>query len=251
MLCVLLAHKVESAERSLQIWQDAGFVNPTPFLVFGGTKEDFERVRWDRKVWCDDPRLRSAPAPAAKQSYRSVFRLVAGVLPHEPNVSHILLAEFDLLPLQKDLPTRLLQALDSEAADVLLSYLSRVDQTNAPHYLYHLQDPSFASAWKAFSLRENPESIFNALVVGSVWRKQAWVALSEIELPVEVYLEMEIPTNLHHLGFRIRNFPRVWTQFLRATPWPQDALKTARNEQAPWLHPWKFSIPDKLSLAPQ
>lgn len=246
VLCVILAHEAEAVARSVKAWVEAGFCDPMPFVVFGGTLDAFNAVDYPRKIRVDDARLRRTPPPAGKQSYHSVFEKIREVLSEEDSATHILFAEYDLLPLRKGLPADLHGCLEAAGADVLFPALSRVDGTNCAHYLYHLQDPTFTKAWSGFSIREEREAIFNALVVASFWKREAWLDVAERRLESEVYLEIEIPTTLHHLGYRMANYPPGWTEYVQASALPEGALAEATASGAPWLHPWKTNFPDSI-----
>ena len=41
---------------------------------------------------------------------------------------------------------------------------------------------------------------------GSFWKKEAFLRMAEFEEPFPIYLEIYLPTVVHHLGFRVRDF---------------------------------------------
>ena len=73
-------------------------------------------------------------------------------------------AEFDHLPVVRDLGARLMERLDQEQADVLGHGLRRVDGTSNVHYLYHLSDPEFLTFWRRISVRPDKETVLHMLV---------------------------------------------------------------------------------------
>ena len=44
------------------------------------------------------------------------------------------------------------------------------------------------------------------LGTGSVWTREAFLAVAAVPEPFPIYLELWLPTVAHHLGFRVRPF---------------------------------------------
>lgn len=243
VLCAILLHGDEAQTRDiLRAWGNCGWSDEALLVLHGGSPGDFQTLSHTQKIYLDDERLRRSPAPLMKQSYGAVMRAVADFLTRQKEFEWVLFAEYDLVPLRQSLAAALLEVARAHDADVLFHHLQRVDGTNAPHYCHHLEDPLFQTAWQTISQRMPANDILNALVVGSLWRRQAWVDVSRAALATEVYLEMELPTTAHHLGYRTVSYPTEWSRTITATPTGSSALQNALTEDAAWLHPWKTGL---------
>ncbi|MCS7008366.1 MAG: hypothetical protein N2035_03390 [Chthoniobacterales bacterium] len=239
VICVILAHTLRGAQAAISYWQKSGFTVEEIVVVYGGRETDFTELQHGQKFHVNDVRLRVNPAPSKKQSYQGVFRAVAPFLLARKEVGYVLFVEYDLIPIWGNIKERLVELISGRGADGLFAYLCRVDQTNAPHYLYHLSDPNFERAWEKISRREEKRVVLQAFGACSFLTREAWLAYAEVQIPTQIYLEIEIPTTLHHLGFRVRPFPHVWCQYLTVGEITKWKLQQAKRDKAPWVHPIK------------
>lgn len=214
---------------------------PSPsqiLLCYGGSLEDFDRIRHTPKIFIDDGRLRTRDHQREKQSYTHLFQKVLIWLQAHPECGYLYLAEYDHWPLVKDLGRRLVERLHFENADILGHELIRVDQTSHPYYLYHLSDPRFSSWLKEISQHRGEEMVFSMFGSGSFWTREAFTAIGKIGEPFPIYLELFLPTLAHHLGFRLRDFQEQ-NRFISAKGDRYREIDIALKSGAWTLHPVK------------
>lgn len=239
ILWALLVHQpAPHVQTILSRWKRMGIAEADLLLLHGGSRNDFEALQFAHKTHVTDPRLQTSNHPTERQSYRGVLRAVAD---HVAKTEHefVLMAEYDQVPLASNWGENLISLLMKEGADVLFHHLTRVDGTSAPHYLHHLNDLNFAAGpWKTISIREDKETVLNALGTGSFWSRQALIATSQTEPGTPVYLEMDLPTTAHHLGFRVRDFCDQ-NQFVGITPFSEPDLPHLASQGAWSAHPVK------------
>lgn len=250
ILWAILVHQPPEECRSiLDCWLKLGFDPSHILLVHGGAKADFDRLDHENAVFVPDENLRTVCHPVEKQSYAGPMRETARWMSDRP-FSRVCLVEYDHIPLVPDWGRRLEVFRLQDDADVLFHHLVRVDGTNAPHYLYHLSDPRFRGAWESTSIREDPHVVLNSLATGSFWTREAFDAVAHSLNPPSairhsssaagrpIYLEMDLPTTAHHLGFRVRDMGEQ-NAFATITPRTRADCEPACAQGAWSLHPVK------------
>ena len=246
VLNLILSHQEPEALRRVVDWW-GHFVSAEDVLVaYGGAAETFERLDCEQRVFVADPRLRTRDHPLERQSYTAVFQAAARWLAGR-DYSHVYFAEFDHLPLSRQLHERLLGAMEREAADALVARLRRVDSTNHPHYLHECGQAGFHPFWEKISVRRDPRTVLTMIAPGSCWTREAFDAIAARDEPFPIYLEIYLPTLAHHLGFRVRDLGEQnrWIHFLG----DRGAEIEAAAAAGAWaLHPVKTIEPQKLGL---
>lgn len=206
ILWVILVHQNPEKVHALQgYWKSLGYSDGRTLFVHAGKRSDFESLQVPNKVFVQDEWIRTARHPLEKQSYAGVFREVSSWMKGR-DFEYVALVEYDHVPLIADWGDKLRALMGVERADVLCHHLTRVDGTNASHYLYHQHDPRFSTLFDGFSVREDRGVVFNAIMTGSFWRRVAFDAVAAIPEAFPVYLELYLPTVAHHLGYRVRGF---------------------------------------------
>jgi hypothetical protein len=206
ILWVILVHQNPESVNVLHgYWNSLGYSPEGILFVHAGKRSDYENLQVPNKVFVEDEGIRTVRHPLQKQSYAGVFREVSSWMEGR-DFGSVALVEYDHLPLIADWGDKLRAHMDGERADVLCHHLTRVDGTNASHYLYHLHDPRFSTLFNHFSVREDRQVVFNAILTGSFWRRIAFDAVAARPDPFPVYLELYLPSVAHHLGFRVRGF---------------------------------------------
>lgn len=235
ILHVLLAHQPDAQVQAiLKTWRRV-LPRAEILLLYGGPKALFERVEFAPKKWVEDAWLRTVRHPPEKQSYRGLFPPVAAYLRQGP-WSHVALWEGDHFPLVGDVEARLLARAAQQHADVLGYGLRRIDQTNDPHLLFHRNEPEFERYFRRISRRDDPSVILSFLGTGSFWTREAWQAMHQAPPGPRVYLEIDLPTTIHHLGFRVAGMGGQ-DRFVRAEP---DSLPF--DLEGAWsIHPRKIT----------
>ena len=238
VLNLVLSHQPPAAvAKMLGYWSE--YVTPESLLlVYGGPEKEFESISHQQKIFVDDPDLRTSDHQREFQSYTGIFQAAAIFLQTRPEFGYVHFAEFDHLPLARDLNERQVERLGTEGADVLGFHLHRVDGTSNPHFLYHVAHDDFASHWFQISHRPEPEVVLSMFGSGSFWTREAFCAVAATEEPFPIYLELYLPTLVHHLGFRVRDFTEQ-NRFVRITKDETESIEQARAEGAWTLHPVK------------
>lgn len=204
LLWAILVHQQPGTIQDLlSYWKALGYPLERMLLVHAGNEEDFKALDVPNKVFVPDKEIRTIHHPLERQSYHGVFREVSAWM-RGRDFSAVALVEYDHLPLVPDWGEKLCGVMELEQADVLCHHLTRVDDTNASHYLYHLQDPRFRELWKGVSVREEKGVFLDAVMTGSLWKRAAFEAVAVRREPFPVYLELYLPSLAHHLGYRVR-----------------------------------------------
>jgi N-acetylglucosaminyldiphosphoundecaprenol N-acetyl-beta-D-mannosaminyltransferase len=203
VLNVVLTHLGGAAmERTLNNWK-AICHEEDLWIAFGGSQDGFEALDYQRKVFVDDPCLRRIDNQRQKQSYTGIFRAMAPVIERE-RPDYIYLCEYDHVPLRSDLNAMQVAEITAEGADVMGHWLYRVDGTSHYHMLYHQSDPGFLSYWPSVSRREEKGVVLSMFGSGSLWSREAFLAVASRTQQIPCYLELYLPTLAHHLGYRVR-----------------------------------------------
>ncbi len=236
---LILSHQSASAvAKMLDHWK--GSVPGASIVVaYGGTKSGFEAVEHEGKFFVDDPRLRTRDHQRELQSYTRLFQSAAEFLKARGSDFHFVhFAEYDHLPLVENLNERQIERLNAERADLLAFHVHRVDDTNNPHFLYHAADERFMKHWADITRRAEPEVVLSMFGSGSFWTREAFLAMCAVDEPFPIYMELYLPTLVHHLGFRVRDFGDQ-NRFVRVLKDETDYVDQARKEGAWTLHPVK------------
>jgi hypothetical protein len=217
ILWVILVHQQPDRVKDLlSYWMSLGYSSENMLFAHAGKRSDFEGLDVPNKVFVEDAEIRTTHHPLERQSYHGVFREVTAWMKGR-DFDAVALVEYDHLPLVPDWGEKLCALMERERADVLCHHLTRVDGTNASHYLYHLHDQRFVQLWKGLSLREEKDLFLNAIMTGSFWTRAAFEAVTAHPEPVPVYLELYLPSLAHHLGYRVRGYGRQ-DDFVQVVP---------------------------------
>ena len=237
ILNVLLTHQRSNAVVAMVEWWAQCVPRESIVIAYGGSREDFDALTSGPKLFIADPRLRTKDHPRERQSYGGVFREVTSWM-KDRGYRHVHFAEYDHLPLVRDLNERQVGLLEAERADVLGFHLRRVDETNCAHYLSHAADPEFFPFWKKVTCRREPRAVLSMIATGSFWTREAFAAVAATAEPHPMYVEIFPPTLAHHLGFRVRDYGPQ-TRFVRHIGDRASEIGEARSQGAWTIHPVK------------
>lgn len=202
IVTILLTHQAkEAVARMRDYWRDLD-PNQHFIIAHGGEHAEWQNEMPDL-VRVDDPALRTRDHPRERQSYHGVFRAVLPLI-DQLQATHVHLAEFDEIPVIRNLNQKLLSLMEKEACDVLGHRLYRVDDTTQPHAMDHLRDKNFLEYWHRISCRADKGIVLSMLGCGSFWTRECFDAVALLDPPVRIYLELFLPTAAHHLGYRVR-----------------------------------------------
>ena len=239
VLNVVLSHQpVPAVARMITYWEQYA-PSGNLLIAYGGTRADFEKLNWPQKVFIDDERLRTRDHQREFQSYTALFRAAADFLrTRDAHFEFVYFAEYDHLPLIPNLNEHQIQRLATESADLLAFHVTRVDDTNNPHFLYHAADDRFMSYWASITRRSDPEVVLSMFGSGSFWTREAFCAVAAADEPFPIYMELYLPTLAHHLGFRVRDFGEQ-NRFVGVLKDETSRIDQARQQGAWTLHPVK------------
>ena len=209
-------------------------------VAYGGTREEFARLDHERSVFIEDPSLRG---PIREQSYNEVLaatyeRFVAP----DPGIEWVHLIEWDHVPLRDDYAQRLLGAAEAARADLAGKNLVERSGTNWPHALAAAQDAPLQALLDRVSVRDGAHhAIFGGLGNGWLIRRAALEAFLAVD-HVPGYVELYLPTLVHHLGFRVADFTQLGTDFDHvrwSPPFSLEEARALRARGATAVHPVK------------
>ena len=236
VLLVLLDHRdAASVEKTISLWKKAGFESENLLLAYGGGRDSFDKITHPNKFLLTESRHRTSDHQRERQSYREIFLRVSEWLPSR-SFTHILFQEYDHLPLVTDFLTRLIRCLAEERADILAYHLGRVDASTNPHWLSTVTDTY------------EEKVVLSLLGTGHFWRREAWESVAADNTLADWYLELDLPTTAHRLGYRLREIPsqgKFVQNLEKNRPSPTEAMASGA-----WsLHPVKdaqtFAIVEK------
>lgn len=239
LLVAILTHQPAAPTEALVEWwqRKAGIPAEDLLIVHGGNSEDFSAIDCTNKVFVEDARLRTRDHQREKQSYSSVTRAIsAWMAPF--SYEFVYFVEFDQIPIVPDFADNILAWIDQESADVVAHHLSRIDATNSAHYLFHASDPRFHQFFEEMSCRADKRVVLSMFGTGALWRRLAFDATASMDEPIPVYLELWMPTVVHHLGYRIRPWPRTQDRFVHYRKMTS-SLEAAKAAGAWTVHPVK------------
>lgn len=237
VLNVVLAHlHGEPLERTIAHWQGI-CPEENLWIAFGGRRRRFEELGLERAVFVPDHGLRREDNQRGKQSYTGIFHAMAPVIESE-KPDYIYFCEYDHVPLRSDLNDLQVEEIAAERADVMGHWLYRVDGTSHYHMLYHQSDPDFLPFWQALSRREDKGVVLSMFGSGSLWSREAFLAIASRTQRIPCYLELYLPTLAHHLGYRVRCWDesRHMISNLPSRRWRPDE---ARSRNCLTIHPVK------------
>lgn len=207
------------------------------WVVHGGNRNDFEKINLPNKSYAEGARLRTRDHQRERQSYSSIFAIVAKEIIHL-QYRYIWFMEYDHVPLTPLGPDLLKEKLQREQADLVGYRLNRIDQTISPHYLHHLADPAFFNFWRDLSVRRDKTTILTMLGSGLFWCREAFDAVANVHETIPIYLEIFFPSVAHHLGFRVREVTEH-NSFVLPRPMKGITIEGARRAEAWTFHPHK------------
>jgi len=173
-------------------------------ICYGGPQSEFDRIEIEEKVFIDDPTLKSNGPHL--QSMTQVFEAVWNAfLIDDEEADSLYVIEYDHLVLAGDFEARLRELADRTNADLLGKKCIDCSATNHEHYIRFRRDPRLLEQLRRLSVREDPTRIFSCLGDGIWLTRDALEAYVAVGPHPPCYLEVYVPTLLHHLGFRVVN----------------------------------------------
>lgn len=198
--CILTHEEASCVGKMLDHWQS--LVSGEVVILYGGSRAEYENISHRYKGFIEDERLVTRDHPRERQSFCEVFRVAASLV-EGMEAKYLYFTEYDQVPLDHSFEAVLLEKMECSGADLLCNGLARLDGTNHPHYLNHLNDGRLMQFMQHISAHESSPVVFSCWGFGQCWKKNAFMQLAEVNDEVRVYLELWIPTIAHHLGMRV------------------------------------------------
>src|ERR1700737_724664 len=103
-LNLILSHQATApVSKMLTHWNQC-VPNESILIAYGGAKREFDAIQHNKKIFVDDPRLRTRDHQREFQSYSRLFQAAAEFLQRQGEVFRFVhYAEYDHLPLVPDL----------------------------------------------------------------------------------------------------------------------------------------------------
>lgn len=210
-------------------------------ICHGGARTDFETLGEEAAVFVDDPTLRG---PNQHQSYTAVLRAAyEEFVEPDPEVDLLYFVEFDQLVVRADFEDPLRALAAETGAGLVAKFASQRNDTNWPHYLRQRGDRDLDAYFERITVRPDPGARWGCLGSGMLFTRDALAAFHAAtpEAP-HAYLELFVPTTIHHLGFEIAD-PDRHGDLYASIRWrpeftPEEAIAAKRAGRA-FVHPFK------------
>jgi hypothetical protein len=233
----LAPEQVEEGARLLHtVAPDARFV-----IGYNGKRAEFDALAIEDKVLLDDPTLKSFGPHL--QSMTQVFSAVwEAYFLGDDRWDSLYVIEYDHLVLHAEFERRLCGLALRTRADLLGKNCIDCTATNQEHYIRFRRDLRLLDHLRHLSVREDPTRIFSCLGDGIWLTRAALEAYMAVRVHPPCYLEVYVPTLLHHLGFNVVNVD-AHSDLYRYVRWlppigPAEAVTAVRGG-AVFMHPVK------------
>jgi len=222
-------------------------------LAYGGTEEEFEKIRFSAKFFLNDPSLRGR---IEEQNFASWLTSTVAWCKQSglrPELVHF--TENDHLPLRADYWRELERASIRSDTDFLGKWCMDRTNTNEQFYLHYRDHEQLRHHLASVSVHSDKRTIWGALADGMLFRWAALESLTRINLDVPCFTEILIPSTLHHLGFTLADFDAYSSiyRFVRHRPaWEITDVSELVSQGAWCCHPFKCiaQLNDLYQLVP-
>jgi hypothetical protein len=210
-------------------------------VCHGGERGEYEAIEYEHKLFVADPSLRGR---WHDQSYNEVVtRVYDEYIAPDPSVDALFLLEYDQVVLRGGYEDEFRRLLDVSGAGYIGKNTVRRDASNWMHGIRARNDRRLTDFLLSVSVRGQHEpSIYGGLGGGFVVTRAALEAFRRVDHPPGVYLEVYMPTLLHHLGFTIDDFDRLGDVYADVVHGPAksfDDVLGARRRGRFFVHPFK------------
>lgn len=206
----------------------------------GGTRADFDRLEAADAVFVDDPSLRG---PHFDKSLNDTLgALHATYVRDDPAVDHVYVVEYDHMILSARFDRALLDLAGRTGAGLLGKAASPRNDSNWPHYLASRGDTALNEYVAARSRRDDPALRLGCLGTGLLFRRDALDAFCSLDDPPPAYVELFVPTMVHHLGFDVVDVDAVSDLYADIRWLPEfdlAELRAAKRAGRAFAHPFK------------
>lgn len=211
-------------------------------VCHGGKRSDFDDLApgQGEAVFIDDASLRG---PHFEKSLNATLgALHSQYVRDDPGVDHVYVIEYDHLILRPDFAESLTALARRTGAGLLAKSASPRNDTNWPHYLA-ARDDARLNAWiDRVSTREDKAMRLGCLGTGLFFRRDAFESFCAVEGAPPAYVELFVPTAVHHLGYKVVDVDAVSDLYADVRWLPEydlDGVRSARRAGRAFVHPFK------------
>jgi hypothetical protein len=214
---------------------DARFV-----VCFGGERPQFDRLTVDEALFVEEPSLRGPPRD---RSHTSVLTSVYEQrVRDDPQVEFAYFIEFDHLILRPDFEQKLVALAERTGAGLLGKSASPRNDTNWRHFLRYRDDDRVNAFVARISRRDDVGLRFGCLGSGMLLRREALAEFGSLGDYPHAYVEMLVPTIVHHLGFDVVDVDDHCDLYATVSWRPEFGIEdaiAAKRDGRTFVHPFK------------
>ena len=250
---ILSHHPAKAVDAMAEFLQALG--NDVRFrFAYGGERDEFEKIRSRDKIFLADPGLRGK---IESRNFSNWFKAglswfdSAGLRP-----DYIHFTECDHLPLQAGYWSQIEKSMLSSGKDFLGKWCMDRSNTNEQFYLKYRGDPALLRHLRSLNPTLAQPVIWGALADGMTFRAESLRALCGVDLGIDCFTEILIPSTLHQLGRELGDFDAFSTIFACVRHRPEFLLSDVSDllARGAWCcHPFKnvIQLPDLYDLVLQ
>lgn len=240
MLTVLLTHLPSARVREQLGWLRELAPGSRFVAVHGGSRSDFDGLDPGEAVFVEDPTLRG---PHFDKSLNDTLRAVhERWVRDDPEIDLVYLVEYDHLILRPDFEEALREVARRTGAGLVAKNATPRNDTNWSHFLKARDDRRLNDYIAHITTRDDPGVRWGCLGTGLLLTRAALAAFCALEDPPPYYVEMFVPTVVHHLGFDVVDMDAVSDLYADVRWLPEyttDDVRAARRAGRHFVHPFK------------
>jgi hypothetical protein len=206
----------------------------------GGPREDFDGLEPADAVWIEDPSLRG---PHFRKSLNDTLSALHDTwVRGDDSVDFVFAVEYDHMILRGDFEGALTELAAKTGAGLLGKAASTRNDTNWPHYLQARRDERLNSYIAGVSVRDDPSVRYGCVGTGLLLRRDAFDAFCALPSPPPAYVELFVPTMVHHLGYDVVDVDAVSDLYADVRWLPEfdlDEVRAAKRRGRSFAHPFK------------
>ena len=240
LLTVVLTHLPAPAVREQLAYLRALSPHNAFVACHGGTRQDFGDLDEDGALFIEDPSLRG---PHFEKSINGTLRtLHDACVQDDPAIEYVYLVEYDHVILRADFADALIGLSRRHGAALVGKHVGLRNDTNWPHYLRSRDDEELNGFIAAISRRDDRGTRFGCLGTGILLRRDALEAFCSLSGLPDRYIELLVPTIVHHLGFDLLDVDAVSDLYMPVRWLPEFTVAeavAAKRSGAFFAHPLK------------
>jgi hypothetical protein len=170
-------------------------------VCHGGKRADFDALPAGEAVFIEDRSLRG---PHFDKSLNETLGVIYdGFVRSDPTVELVYIIEYDHLIVRGDFEDRLTELAADSDAGLFGKRASARNDTNWSHFLRFRDDDRLNRFIARITRRDDPTARWGCLGTGMLFRRDALGAFCETPNVPPMYVELFVPTLVHHLGFGV------------------------------------------------